>query len=127
MQRGVDRRARRGLLRRQAGLDLVERPGIVAELVGVRLEVGERGLGRLVVALDRRGLAVARDAVVLELDVDDVCSVLRAPRDDEGLGELDRRDPGREPHGGTLPPVKYRNLVMRRYSSAASASRGRKT
>ena len=55
--------------------DLVERPRVVAELDA--LEPGERRVRRLVVALDRRGLAEPGDAVVPDLDLDDLGLVLR--------------------------------------------------
>ena len=100
MERGVDGRARRELLAREALLDAVECPGVVAEEIGVLLDVRERRLGRLVVPLDRRPLPVADLAVVADLDLDDVHGVRGLPGDDERLGELQRRDPGGHVHGG---------------------------
>jgi hypothetical protein len=118
VERRVDAGPRRELFARQARLDLLERPRVVAQGVGVRLEVGERRLGRLPVTVDRRRLAEAGDAVVLDLDEDDLGGVLRAAGYDERLGQLERRDPGRELHKSrpylprnieieaTLPPRK---------------------
>ena len=95
VQRRVDRGARGELLARQPVEDLVERERIVAERVRVRLEVRERGLGRLVVAVDRRRLAEAARVAVPELDLDDLGLVLRLARDRERLGETQRRRRGR--------------------------------
>ena len=63
-----------------------------------RLEVRERGLARLVVALDRRPLAEAGDAVVAQLDLDDVVLVARLARDHERFGEAQGDDPGGQLH-----------------------------
>ena len=63
------------------------------------LDIRERRLRRLFVALDRRGLAVPAHAAVGELDVDYPLLVARAPGDDERLGELERRDAGGDLHG----------------------------
>ena len=79
-----------GSYRRETRLDLLERPRIVAQGVRLRLEVRERRLGRLSVVRDRRRLAVARDAVVLELDVDDVRGVLQLREMTKRLGQLER-------------------------------------
>ena len=103
MERRVDAGPRRVLLAWQARLDLLERPWIVAEALRVLFEVRERRLGRLLVALDRRRFAESGHPVVLELDEHDLGGVLRAAGDDEGLGKLERGDPGREFHGLTLP------------------------
>jgi hypothetical protein len=65
VQRGVERRAGGPLARLEAVLDLVEREGVVAERVGGVFYVLQRRLGALAVAVDRRALAEARDAVVL--------------------------------------------------------------
>ena len=100
----VDRRLRRLLARARGepGADLLERERVVAEQ---RLDLVEerrcRGR-RLAVALDRRGLAEPGHAAVRELDVDDVRRVRRLARDHEGLAQLERRDPGREPHVSRL-------------------------
>ena len=62
-------------------------------------------LGRprgLVVALDRRALAVSRHALVGQSDVDDVREVRRLPRDDEGLSELQPDDPSLDVHAVSL-------------------------
>jgi hypothetical protein len=78
VQRRVNRSARRRLFGRQARLDLLERPRILAQLVRQAVEVAKRRLGRLPVVSDGSRLAVPGDAVVLDLDVDDVRGVLRA-------------------------------------------------
>ena len=100
VQRCVDRGAGRELLPRESIEDVVERERIVAESVGLRLEVRERGFRRLVVALDRRRLAESGAAVVLDLDLDDVGLVVRLARDRERLGETKRRDAGAHLHPG---------------------------
>ena len=56
--------------------DLLERERVVADELPVSLDEGERALGRLAVALDRRRLPAALDPVVLDRDVDDVRPVL---------------------------------------------------
>ena len=76
--------------------------GSSPSVVRVLLEVRERRLGGLLVALDRRRLAEAGHAVVLDLDEDDLGGVLRAAGDDERLGELERRDPGGQLHDQRL-------------------------
>src|ERR1700730_2289441 len=81
-------------------LDRIERKRIVAEQVGVLLDVRECGLCTLSVALDRRRLAEARHLAVLHLNEDDLRRVARLARDDEGLGQLQRRDPGGHLHRG---------------------------
>ncbi len=96
MERSVDRASGSELLAWKTGLDLIERPGVVPERVCVLLEIGDGGLDRLVVVLDRVPLAVARRAVVLDLDVDDLGGVLAPARDREGLRELQGGDPGRK-------------------------------
>ena len=71
MQRGVDRRLRRLLAGSlaQPRLDRLERERVVAEELSDAVEERERRRRRLVVALDRRRLAEAADALVAELDV----------------------------------------------------------
>ena len=98
VERAVERGPGRVLPRRQPRLDLLERERVVAEIGRRRLEVRERGLAGLVVALDRRTLAEAGDAVVAELDLDDVVLVARLARDHERLGELQGGDPGGQLH-----------------------------
>ena len=61
-----------------------------------------RRLRRLVVALDRRRLAVAGHALVRQRDVHDVGVVRRLPRDDERLRELQPDDPGFDLHAPNL-------------------------
>ncbi len=98
--RGARRRAPRArpARRRERRRDLVERPGVVAELD--LLEPGERRLGRLLVARDRRRLAEPRDAVVAELDLDDLRLPLRVAGDHEPLRERQRHDAGAQLHQG---------------------------
>ena len=72
VERGVERRARRELARREPLDHLLERERVVAQELRVLLDVRQRGLGRLAVAVDRARLAEARDAGVPELDDDDV-------------------------------------------------------
>ena len=102
VERAVQSRARRRLAAREPAVDLVERPGIVAERVRVRLHVGERRSGGLLVPLDRRRLAVADDVAVAELDLDDLGPVGRLARDPEGLGEREPDDACRDVHPHTL-------------------------
>ena len=68
MKRGVDRGPRGELALRQPRHDLLDRERVVADELGVLLDVGERGLGGLVVALDRLRLAVADLVAVPELE-----------------------------------------------------------
>jgi hypothetical protein len=94
VQRAIDRRTCGELLCRQPAQDLVERERVAAELVRVRLEVGDGRLGRFLIALDRRRLAAAGLPLVLERDLNDLGLVLRAARDRERLGELQGDDLG---------------------------------
>ena len=91
---------------------------------------GERGGGRLVVALDRRRLAVAADAVVADLDVDHLGLVLGSARDDEGLSHPQRRDPGVQLHARYLNSLAFLPQGTRPSSAspglAGSNRRGRK-
>ena len=66
------------------------------------LDERERGLGRLVVALDRRGLAAADVRAVPQLDLDDVLPVARLARDHERLGQPQADDSGVDLHDVTL-------------------------
>ena len=84
VQRGVNGGAGGELPRRQPLPDLVERERVVAELD--LFEPRLRGRCGLLVARDRRGLAVADDAAVPHLDLDDLRLVFRAARDRERLG-----------------------------------------
>ena len=88
-------RTRRGGSR--AG-DLVERPGIVADACGRFLEPRETRVDRLLVAIDRSRLAVARQPSLPDLDLDDVGRVLRLARDPERLGEHERLPARRKLH-----------------------------
>ena len=102
MERAVERGPGGVLSRRQPRLDLLERERVVAEQRRVLLDVGERGLRRLLVAVDRRALAVADDAVMPQLDLEHLLLVARLARDHERLGEAQGHDPGGQLHGSTL-------------------------
>ena len=67
------------------------------------LDVRLRRLGRLLVPVVRLRLAEARDAGVPELDDDDVLGVVRAARDHERLGQLERDDPRGDVHRRNVP------------------------
>ena len=104
MQRGVER-GLGGVLAGDLGqprADLLEREGVVADQGGVLLDERERRLGGLVVAVDRRRLAAADVAVVMQLDLDDVLPVACLPRDHEGLGQAQPDDGGLDLHPGSL-------------------------
>jgi hypothetical protein len=103
VQGGVDRRAGRELPARQPAHHLLERERVVAEIARDRLDVAERRLGRLVVALDRGRLPEPGHVAVPDLDLDHLGRVLRPARDREGLRQLERDDPGAQFHAGTLP------------------------
>src|SRR5579884_2024707 len=92
VQRRVDGRPGGELARGQPGQDLLERERIVAEELRDLVDVRERRLRGLVVALVRRRLAVAAHAVERDGHVYDVLRVARAARDDERLRELERDD-----------------------------------
>src|SRR6266516_215724 len=100
VQRSVDRGARCPFTRRQSLRDCLERKRIVAEHVAVLLDVRERGLRALAVALDWSRLAEPRDLAVPYLHEYNIGRVARLARDDERLGELERRDPGGYLHRG---------------------------
>src|SRR5205814_6705537 len=72
VQRSVDRGARRELARRQPPHDLLDRERIVAERRACLVCVGERRLRRLLVPRDRSRLVAAGDAVLPDLDPDDL-------------------------------------------------------
>jgi hypothetical protein len=59
----------------------------------VIVDEAQRRLGRLVVALDRRRLAMSLDALVSDRHMDDVRIVGRLAGDDERLRELQPDDP----------------------------------
>ena len=82
--------------------DLIQREGIVAELVRVRFEIRKGGRGVLVVTLDRRRLPHPDHASWRDLDLDDLHLGLRPPCDREGLLELEADDPGAQMHADTL-------------------------
>src|SRR5439155_8471500 len=104
VQRRIDPRLRGQLsgLSPQPRLDRLERKWIVAEQLPRLLREGQRGGGRLLVAVDRRRLAVAADAVVANLDEDHLGLVLGPAGDDEGLRHPQRRDPSIQFHGRYL-------------------------
>ena len=87
---------------RQPLADVLERERVVADDLAVVVHEPLRRLGRLVVAVDRRRLAVARDAVVRQRDVDDVRVVRRLARDDERLRQLQPDDPCLDLHLASL-------------------------
>ena len=101
VQRRVDRRPRGELVVGQALHHVVQGERVVAEVARDALDERERRLGRLVVALDRRRLAEPGDALVPDLDLDDLGGVLRPARDRERLGELEGDDPGGQLHART--------------------------
>src|SRR6185312_8448867 len=88
VERRVDRGARGELTAVEPRLDVVHGERVVAEDAGVLLDIGQGRVRGLAVALDRVRLTVTGDAVVRDLDLDDVGRVLRLPRDHERLGEL---------------------------------------
>jgi hypothetical protein len=92
VERRVEGGSGRWLAGRQRGLDLVERPGVVAE--GDPFEPRERRFGGLVVSVDRRSFAVPGVLAVAQLDLDYLRDVLRGARDRERLGEVEADDPG---------------------------------
>ena len=104
VQRGVDRRPGRELLAPAAAASISSSAnGSSPRSPATRLDVGERRLRRLVVALDRRRLAEARDAVVADLDLDHVGRRPASPRAIvKRLGQLEGDDPGAQLHAGTL-------------------------
>src|SRR6185436_1027991 len=63
------------------------------------LEIRERRGPGLVLALDRRALAEARNLSVPQLDLDDIVLVARLAGDHERLRQLQRGDPGGQLHG----------------------------
>jgi hypothetical protein len=71
------------------------------------LDIGERRLGRLLVAVDRRALPVAGDVAVANLDLHHLGNVSRVAGDHERLGELKHRDSGGGTHAPTLTVVRY--------------------
>jgi hypothetical protein len=81
--------------------DLLQREGVVAER-GRRLPLHEvEGAGHgLAQEVGRRRLPVADEAVVLQLDLHHVLVVAGAPRDREGLGQLQPCHVGAHAHRG---------------------------
>src|SRR5947199_4495433 len=64
------------------------------------LEIGKRALGGLAVVVDRRGLAEPGHGSVTQLDLCNMLRLRRPARDHEGLGEVERDDPGAQLHRG---------------------------
>ena len=108
VERGVDRRPRRELSGREPLHHLLERERVVADEIGVLLDVRQRRLGRLAVVVEGLRLAEAGDAGVPELDHDDVLGVARAAGDDERLRKLERDDPGGDVHARNVPTADRR-------------------
>src|SRR4051794_25538826 len=126
MQSGVHGRPGSELLRRKALEDLVQRERIVSKRIGVRLEVRERRLRRLLVALDRSRLAVPHQAVVIDLDLYDLDLGLGPARDRERLLELERGDRGSQLHGrrlGTPDRLKMRPAGIEPATSRSGGAR----
>src|SRR5262249_491465 len=104
VQRRIESRLRRLLAgnRAEALTDVLERERIVADESGVLLHELECRLHRLLVALDRRSLAVAGDAFVGDRDMHDIREVGGLPGDGERLRQLEADDRSRDLHGATL-------------------------
>ena len=104
MERGIERGLGRLLApdRAEALADVLERERVVSDERAVVVDEPQRGLRRLVVALDRRPLAVPGHALVRERDVHDVRVVGGLARDDERLCELQSDDPGFDLHDSNL-------------------------
>ena len=104
MERGVERGLGRVLARHVSppGSDLLERKRVVAEQRAVLSDEGERRLGRLVVAVDRRRLTSSHMGSVLELDLNDVFPVACLSRDHERLCEAKAANGGDYLHAGSL-------------------------
>ena len=88
--------------RAEALADVLERERVVSDERTVVVDEPQRRLRRLVVALDRRALAVAGDALVRDRHLYDVGVVRRLPRDDERLRERQPDDPGFDLHDPNL-------------------------
>ena len=98
VQRGIDGPACSLLALGQARVDLVEGPGIVAQQSAGLFQPGGRRGGGLPVAVDRRRLPVADEAVVPDLHLHEIDRVRRLAGNDEGLRELERHRPRRQLH-----------------------------
>ncbi len=100
MEGGVERGLRRLLARsrRETRADLLQGKRVVSDELAVLLDEPDRGLGGLVVALDRRGLPVSGRFLVAQSHMDDVCVVGGIAGDDEGLRQLQPHDPGLDLH-----------------------------
>jgi hypothetical protein len=104
VERSVEGGLRR-LLSRDRGkprTDLLEPERVVPESVSMLLDERERGLRRLVVAVDRSRLTAADMVAVAELDLDDVLPVARLARDHERLGQPEPDDGGLDQHAGSV-------------------------
>jgi hypothetical protein len=100
VQRRVQRRLRGPLARLllEPRADLLECERVVAEVARVPLDERECRFGALLVAVDGRRLAAPDEAVVLDLDLDDVLPVARLAGDHERLGEVQADDSGAHLH-----------------------------
>ena len=79
-------------------LDLVEGKRIVSQRLSVLLDVGKRGLGRFLIAVDGRPFPKTGDLPVTDLDLHHLRNVGGLARDDEGLGELEPSDASGDVH-----------------------------
>jgi hypothetical protein len=98
VQGGVQRGPSGGIAL-EAVEDVLERERVVAQLACRRREVRAGCGGRLAAVVDRRRLATAHRAVVLELHLHDLLLGPRATRDAELLCEGKRGGAGRQLHG----------------------------
>ena len=73
-------------------LDLVEGKWIFSQRISVLLDVGKRGLGRFLVAVDGRSFPETGDLPVTDLDLHHLRDVGGLARDHKGLGELEPSD-----------------------------------
>ncbi len=81
---------------------ILQREGVAARVGAAGLQERDRGGAGLVVALDRRRLAVAGDAVVLDGADDGARVVAHLARDAEGGSQRDSLLPGADLHGRSL-------------------------
>ena len=81
-------------------LDLVEGKRIVSQRLSVLLDVGKRGLGRFLIAVDGRPFPKTGDLPVTDLDLHHLRDVSGLARDHESLGELEPSDASGDVHSG---------------------------
>ena len=103
VQRSVEGGAGRELAGGEPPHHLLERERVVAQQLGVLLDVRPRRPDGLAVVGVGLRLAEAGDAGVAQLDDDDVLGVAGAARDDERLGQLERDDPRGDVHSRNVP------------------------